>query len=62
MQQKMRYKQHTFPSEELVRVLAGEGDSLREVSHKLDDLSDMVVIFGVPTPASRIEEVVPTRK
>jgi hypothetical protein len=62
MQQKMECKQHTFPSEELVGVLAGEGDSLREVSHELDDLSDMVVVFGVPTPASRIEEVVPTRK
>jgi hypothetical protein len=40
----------TFPVEELAAVFPSKGDTPGKLAHELDDLSDVVVVLGIPGP------------
>jgi len=49
----------TFPVEELAAVFTSKGDTPGKLAHELDDLSDVVVVLGIPGPRCGIEKIVP---
>lgn len=47
-----------FPVENLLAVLAAEGDVPLKRAHELNDLRNVVVVLGVPRPCRGVKEVV----
>jgi len=48
----------TFPVEELAAVFPRKGDTPGKLAHELDNLSDVVVVLGIPGPRCGIEKIV----
>lgn len=50
----------TFAVEKFLAVLARKGEGFGELTHKLYNLCDVIIIFAVPRSGGRVEEVVAT--
>lgn len=48
----------SFPVEDLLTVLAAQGNVALEGAHELNDLRNVVVIFGISRACRGVEEVV----
>ena len=53
--------QLTPPVKELIAILARQRKRTRKLSHKLNNLRNMVVVLAVPRARRGVEEVVPAR-
>lgn len=51
-------KRRTFPVEEFTAVFASKGETSGKLAHELDDLSNVVVVLGIPGSRRGIEKIV----